>query len=413
MASLGTCDGFDGNPDLYGLGIRLGVYLQWISSWIINTLAPENASDNHQENSIFVFAIVIAVLRAAVTSELRPVEGYIMLMICLGYIYTVLTNAGIRVLMLRSHRFGHFVDSLRAVWPQIAEKSRLTEVSEKPAPFLQTLSKKVLGQTFSISLNVLSSFKLNSLSWAGLSWRAMISAIVHSCYIWLLFYLIPDNLNSRDTSCPSYVFFFARITPVGGLLVLLKVFAILQAIPALYLFLIVLSQVLRFINTLLLPLLQLEFSSIGVSADLFQKNKSKLETGSQRALAFVLKAFGDLPENVLGNPTVGMSDILKGYAFVASHMPDPIDLPKESRKTRTRSDERFLKTVTVCMHTYIFLAVAWFLICIELTIFWNNISGVYDVRTTGQLIPLVIGVSNAVTAVHEMGLAIIREASTP
>ena len=33
---------FDGNTDLYGLGVRLGVYGQWIATLITTVLDPEN-----------------------------------------------------------------------------------------------------------------------------------------------------------------------------------------------------------------------------------------------------------------------------------------------------------------------------------------------------------------------------------
>jgi hypothetical protein len=37
--------GFKGNPDLYGLGIQLGVYFQLLSSWLANYYHPEILKD--------------------------------------------------------------------------------------------------------------------------------------------------------------------------------------------------------------------------------------------------------------------------------------------------------------------------------------------------------------------------------
>lgn len=59
-----ACDGFEGNSDLYGLGIRLGVYLQWVSSWLIQTLNPNGIMTTHDTNSIFVLAILVAMISA-------------------------------------------------------------------------------------------------------------------------------------------------------------------------------------------------------------------------------------------------------------------------------------------------------------------------------------------------------------
>lgn len=35
---------------------------------------------------------------------------------------------------------------------------------------------------------------------------------------------------------------------------------------------------------------------------------------------------------------------------------------------------------------------AWAVIAIEVTLHWNSVSGIYDIATTGQLIPFIIGV---------------------
>jgi hypothetical protein len=39
-----SCPGIEGNSDLYGMGIRIGVYLQWFSAWISNTINPSGAA---------------------------------------------------------------------------------------------------------------------------------------------------------------------------------------------------------------------------------------------------------------------------------------------------------------------------------------------------------------------------------
>lgn len=35
---------------------------------------------------------------------------------------------------------------------------------------------------------------------------------------------------------------------------------------------------------------------------------------------------------------------------------------------------------------------AWAVIAIEITLHWNSVSGIYDIATTGQLIPFIIGI---------------------
>jgi hypothetical protein len=46
----------------------------------------------------------------------------------------------------------------------------------------------------------------------------------------------------------------------------------------------------------------------------------------------------------------------------------------------------------------------WAILSIELTLVWNNISGVYNVTSTGQLIPFVIGVVGLLRLVHGLSV---------
>jgi hypothetical protein len=38
----------------------------------------------------------------------------------------------------------------------------------------------------------------------------------------------------------------------------------------------------------------------------------------------------------------------------------------------------------------------WSLIAIELTLFWNGVTGIYDIDSTGQLIPFITGILSLV-----------------
>lgn len=50
-----------------------------------------------------------------------------------------------------------------------------------------------------------------------------------------------------------------------------------------------------------------------------------------------------------------------------------------------------------------------FIVFVELTLTANNISGVYTLNTTGQLIPFIIGITSMVAAMREIALRYIRE----
>ena len=95
-------NGFQGNDDLYGLGIRIGIYLQWISSLLTNVLLPTGTSDYLDTNSIFLFAVFIATAYATHRDGgLRPAEAFIMLQLCYGFLLSVLSVSGFRLTLLR------------------------------------------------------------------------------------------------------------------------------------------------------------------------------------------------------------------------------------------------------------------------------------------------------------------------
>jgi hypothetical protein len=88
--------GFSGNSDLYGLGIRLGVYFQWASSFIIYGWYPEGRNDLAESYLGFLVAITIAII--VITARAEPTyaaEILVLSYIIFGGIYTVMT-VGVR-----------------------------------------------------------------------------------------------------------------------------------------------------------------------------------------------------------------------------------------------------------------------------------------------------------------------------
>ena len=61
-------EGFAGNPDIYGLGVRLGIYLQWLSCLLANHRLPDTRSALAQAYMIFLTAICAAVVVMPVQS---------------------------------------------------------------------------------------------------------------------------------------------------------------------------------------------------------------------------------------------------------------------------------------------------------------------------------------------------------
>ncbi len=88
--------GFDGNPDFYGLGIRLGIYLQWIASFLANLFLKRAVAGSLETNSIFLLAVFIALAESSRTSMVQSAEVLVLLHLCFGFILSVLTVWGHR-----------------------------------------------------------------------------------------------------------------------------------------------------------------------------------------------------------------------------------------------------------------------------------------------------------------------------
>ncbi|KAN0080492.1 hypothetical protein V8E54_003696 [Elaphomyces granulatus] len=75
----------NGNSDMYGLGIRVGFYLQWYGAILASWIAPSEINALRFSNSLFVGATFLALIIQTAESELQPVEIYIILLLAFGY----------------------------------------------------------------------------------------------------------------------------------------------------------------------------------------------------------------------------------------------------------------------------------------------------------------------------------------
>ncbi|KAI0445111.1 hypothetical protein F4803DRAFT_509444 [Xylaria telfairii] len=86
----------DGNADMYGLGIRLGFYLQWLARIVTDLLVVCSPCDCSRSSMLaeveggrfalqcFVIALFVAIVSQAGTSSATVVDLYISLLICVG-----------------------------------------------------------------------------------------------------------------------------------------------------------------------------------------------------------------------------------------------------------------------------------------------------------------------------------------
>lgn len=81
---FGTC-GFPGNGDLYGFGVRLGLYLQWAATIAANTFLPQEASNMRTINGCFQLALLIGLCYTTITNpDLFAAEVIIILFFGFG-----------------------------------------------------------------------------------------------------------------------------------------------------------------------------------------------------------------------------------------------------------------------------------------------------------------------------------------
>lgn len=103
---LEDCPTYIGNSDAYGLGIRLGIYLQWatsvINKWVFAD--RDHLRDVLNENAIFLLSIFIATIILAATGDPKPHAADIIILehIFFGSIYTVFFD-------------GHIIDNLERI----------------------------------------------------------------------------------------------------------------------------------------------------------------------------------------------------------------------------------------------------------------------------------------------------------
>jgi hypothetical protein len=88
-ASIASCV-LNGNSDLYGLGIRLGVYFQLISTLLANHFLPDALREAWDANTIFLVSIFIAVIKSSVNVDgLASPEAFVMLQMLFAFLVAV------------------------------------------------------------------------------------------------------------------------------------------------------------------------------------------------------------------------------------------------------------------------------------------------------------------------------------
>lgn len=234
------CPGFEGNSDLYGLGIRIGVYLQWYSTWLCITVDPETSGETHAANALFIFAILVALLQAISSQSINNIEAYLMLQICFGYLLTLLSVFGLRLQLLRPDSAQRITSTFLSLFSRKRKNSRQS-MSPMPSmngdlesaasigmpPSMIRILDALRGQEVTLRLSELNSLKEGSLSWIGSFWRVSIATIVALMNVILVFNAIKPPLPT-DSLCGGngFIFMFAKFQLSGSCLTFLRTVAV-------------------------------------------------------------------------------------------------------------------------------------------------------------------------------------------
>ncbi|RYP13972.1 hypothetical protein DL765_006638 [Monosporascus sp. GIB2] len=130
--------GFEGNPDLYGLGIRLGIYMQWISSLTVPSWDPDGRKSLVENYIIFLYALVVVMIVTTVqATPTHAVEVVLLSYIIFGGAYGIVSGQLTAEIVTKSRTYSQmhpdyppadFVDELAKVFPIEVVCYKLAEV---------------------------------------------------------------------------------------------------------------------------------------------------------------------------------------------------------------------------------------------------------------------------------------------
>ncbi|KAF4823803.1 hypothetical protein CGCSCA5_v001673 [Colletotrichum siamense] len=461
----------DGNGDLYGLGVRIGVYCQWVSSWIRMLVDEESIEDVHGVNAIFVFAVIIATILAQVHRDVKPIELYIMLQISLGFFITVLSTIGVRNHFLRPkrvkliwHHYQKVVEKRRQnaelgekIWSCHRFKQIFKEERERNnvvKAFYQSLfrmgreyledaaAKQYLSNpTFEVPIVYLTPFKPRNISWVGVVWRTAILGVVAGFNVYFWFYIA--NQPGADDGCGApFLFLFSMQRINKPVLVLSQVVAIIVVIVVLPLCLFLVSAA-AFLVTLLsfCALRDVVYSVIPSSTRLTKRLRTKVLPFLERVEyylrvgEFILKRTPSFRVFVsviwlfilsvqllsfftkLSDPqSVSIHDSVR--AAISLFTPKQYDDRGEAdspilAECETHGEHQLGNSIcfylSVTWNFTVFLSILWFILSIELTLGWNHVQDINEIKTTGQLIPFIIGCVSTCQVLKQVALIGLRK----
>ena len=155
---------FSGNSDLYGLGIRVGVYLQLLSTLLANALLSEELrEDARNTNAIIMIAIFAGMVNATIKTQMNAIEIFVMSTLLMSFLWSDFTPSHISSLVLFSHskkksthekkvsKQAISLPSISSTSPsnQLSQQG-LAETEAENKPYFAAISRSVFGTAIAI-----------------------------------------------------------------------------------------------------------------------------------------------------------------------------------------------------------------------------------------------------------------------
>ena len=85
-----------GASSFYGIGVRMGVYFAQLQAWVANTFLSREVASSGDRNTMFLIALVTAMIKSSIVHTLEQLDGLILMQICAGGMFSSLSIWGYR-----------------------------------------------------------------------------------------------------------------------------------------------------------------------------------------------------------------------------------------------------------------------------------------------------------------------------
>jgi hypothetical protein len=88
----------DNSNDYYGLGVRIGIYFVWLTSYLANNFLPSEIAGGLDTNTIFMLSLLTSIFYGTFTKQLVNTDALVLMHLSGGFLFGVLSIWGYRTL---------------------------------------------------------------------------------------------------------------------------------------------------------------------------------------------------------------------------------------------------------------------------------------------------------------------------